>query len=172
MRGSTHYRYAGGGVINTEIVLSDVSADFAGSYLNRGIDATSSNEVLKAATGNSEHVYRVVFEWEPNETYTFSAVVKSGTLNWFKAREFGASKMDSFFNLQTAEFGSIPVECTPKIELLPDGFYKCSITFTVASSGFNNLIDFGLANSDNARTWDAETNDNILIKSIQLEKHL
>ena len=101
-------------------------------------------------------------------TYTWSAYVKAGTVNFVAIAEAFtlASAQKTWFNLSTGAVGTTNAAHTANIESLGNGWYRCSITF-VALAASVNLCQIYIADADN--DTNATDGDTIYIYGAQLE---
>jgi hypothetical protein len=85
--------------------------------------------------------------------YTTSVYAKKGTANFLRIRNLFSSitvvERNGWFNLNTGTLGTIDAGQTGTITDVGNGWYRCTLTGLVGSSGNANLVDIGFTNTDN-----------------------
>ena len=138
------------------------SEDFSDSsyYKNNATittdDATSPDGNVTAdkitSTGTTPYA-RETITHSTNTSYSVSIFAKKGNEDFLYIRALALSNQPTAsFNLSTGVLGTINSGLTAEIISLNNDWYRCIIKYTTSSSVPNNLIDFGIASSDNSRT--------------------
>jgi len=105
------------------MVGTTIGASIEGPYV--GMTATGMVE----STASTSHNFFQVYTNTVGKLHTESIMAKKGDRSWLLlAPDSAAPKV--WFNLDTGVLGSTAGGATGKIEALPNGFYRCSITFT------------------------------------------
>ena len=99
-------------------------------------DATTTAERLVAAASNAYHgLYQSPSIFGSNTTYTFSVYLKTTTGgDWFQVWSSYSGDKWANFNVRTGVTG-LSGGCTPSIQALGNGWFRCSITFLLDAIG-------------------------------------
>jgi hypothetical protein len=129
------------------------SEDFGTTWLDARLDTTSWLNQETAPDGNTTADKLIQASGEiaagnvqQNITlsagvHTFSVFAKKGTRNWISLRTNATgSNLDAWFNTDAGTVGTVDTGLTGKIEEYPNGWYRCSITFTATAGGKVFLI--------------------------------
>ena len=100
-------------------------------------------------------------------TYTSSIFAKANGINWirFYAAQFNAA---AFFNVQSGTIGTVQAGVTARIENYGNGWYRCSVTQTVTTTGTGQVY-INLTDSNGSGTVTASGTNGILFWGAQLE---
>jgi hypothetical protein len=98
--------------------------------------------------------------------YTLSAYVKSNGRNWFALGLLSTSNSISWFNISNGTIGTVQSASSATITNVGNGWYRCTITVTVAS-GANTPALF-LCNSDNSFNYTGNGTSGIYLWGAQL----
>jgi len=107
-----------------------------------------------------------------NTTYTWSVFAKKDGLNWLSLScvDFGGvANGYTHFDLENGAVGSTQNNITAKIQEYPDGWYRCSVTFTTNGTDATGNLYMYLAEADGDRIVDLDGTSSILIYGAQLE---
>jgi len=107
-------------------------------------DGTTTADGLIANTDNSSHFISYWSVLSADKTYTYSQFLKPGNKNWVRiiAYSWDSSWSETgrhivYFNISNGDIGltytTTYTNCSYKIKKLTNGWYRCSITFTVPS---------------------------------------
>lgn len=137
------------------------SEDFSnGIYNKNNATVTVNNTTAPDGTTNADKITstgtapyaRVTFTHSTLTTYTVSIFAKKGDENYLYIRALALSNQPiASFNLNTGALGTVNSGLTAEMQAYSNGWYRCIIKYTTASSISNNLIDFGFASSNNSR---------------------
>ena len=104
------------------------------------------------STGTTPYA-RETITHSTNTSYSVSIFAKKGNEDFLYIRALALSNQPTAsFNLSTGVLGTVNSGLTAEIISLNNDWYRCIIKYTTSSSVPNNLIDFGIASSDNSRT--------------------
>jgi hypothetical protein len=141
-------------------------------------DGDTTNKYIKLVddgTGGTGGVYvRLNFTVTANTTYTASAFFKADQLAFssIEANDYdGSTDGRQFFGLSGAgSLGTASNLDDSKIEAYPNGWYRCSITWTQGAADTDFQMRFLVANSISAQTVDLDGTSSVFIWGIQLEE--
>jgi len=121
-------------------------------------------------TSGSGRRFDVAFSATGGQVYTYSVYGKASGLNWIYLAIGGQLAQSTFFNVSTGQIGSIgtTLPITANIEIGPNGYYRCSITYTRGTTG-NAFITIGLCDDNNTLTATANGTDGIDFFGAQVE---
>jgi len=88
-------------------------------------------------------VFDSVSSLSSGSTYTFSVFAKKGTIDYIALRNENfttPNNSTSYFNISNGTLGTVDVDHTAKIENFGNGWYRCSITFTISTDTSGNLV--------------------------------
>jgi len=124
-------------------------------------------KIVESATTASHLISRSSITITSGTSYTLSAFAKAGGRNVFRLfYDDGVNNGYSFFNLSTGAKGT-ESGATGKIEAYSNGWYRCSITFTSAST--STYIQVLLAEDDETTIYAGNGTDGIFFYGAQLE---
>ena len=93
------------------------------------------------ATNNNHYALQSSIPTILSTVYTLSIYAKAGTLSWLRVIANFASQHWANFNLATGQLGQKAAGViTQRIEALPDGWYRCSITANTGGTSSSGLI--------------------------------
>jgi hypothetical protein len=141
-----------------------------------GLDGLVSADKLVAdteRTSGSARGLHVTTSKNTDTTYTHSIYVKKGNIDWFYMRAVASAGSSpnpySWFNINDGTLGMTQGGLIAKITQEKDGWFKCSITFTTASSIGLNREDIGIT-SYNGNFNVADAGSYVYIYGAQLEE--
>lgn len=88
-------------------------------------------------------IFDNIFSLTSSGTYTFSVFAKKGTINYVALRTENfttPSNSTSYFDLDSGTLGTIDSQHTAKITNYGNGWYRCSITFTLSTDVAGTLV--------------------------------
>lgn len=109
---------------------------------------TTADSLLETATTDF-HALTAAVTMALSTTHTFSIYAKPNGRDWLVMNLFtGATSPRTWFNVSTGTIGTVGSGATANITSVGNGWYRCSITVTTASSGTPN-IGIWTATADN-----------------------
>jgi len=104
------------------------------------------------------------------EDYVFSVFAKPNGKNYLNIRELlsNGNNNDTWFNVSTGAVGTTDADHTATITDVGNGWYRCSIKFSVNASRSTNIIMF-IADTDNSTTV-ADDGNGLYLWGAQLEQ--
>lgn len=99
--------------------------------------------------------------------YTFSVYVKAAGINWIGLEIYDVSARLSYFNLATGVTGTNASGNTSTITAVGNGWYRCTVTRTMSSTG--SAISVYLATADGVINYTGNGYSGIYIWGAQLE---
>ena len=118
-------------------------------FSNSGISPSGINDAweIQSTTINSETRVRQSYNYTIGNTITLSCFMKAGTVNFGIVRTYAISGGGRvWFDLLNGTIGTENTGLTGKIENYGNGWYRCSITGVIDTTG---AIDFAPAPADN-----------------------
>ena len=88
-------------------------------------------------------VFDSVSSLSSGSTYTFSVFAKKGTIDYIALRSENfttPNNSTSYFNISNGTLGTVDVDHTAKIVDFGNGWYRCSITFTISTDTSGSLV--------------------------------
>ena len=142
-------------------------------------DGDTSSKYIKLADDGSTGA-NTVFIYQPitvvaSTKYTASVFLKKDGLNWARLLAAGTGSVGDnnpakYFNLDTGVLGSGNAGIDDAtIEEYPNGWYRCSITWTQGASDTNFSFQIFLADADNDVTVDLDNTSSIFVWGAQVE---
>jgi hypothetical protein len=117
-------------------------------------DGSSTADTLTAAaTGNLRILRRQNAGLVANTAFRYAVYIKKNTSDWVALRfwDLGAGTA-AWFNINTGVTGTVQTGCTASITDAGNGWYRCSITRTMAGSIAYNECDIMVSSADNSDT--------------------
>ena len=115
---------------------------------------------------NSHIVYQAHPNLSANTKYTYSVYVKAGGRNWILLSTYIDRSYQVAFNVAAGTKGT-EANATGSIVAVGDGWYRCSITFTVAVAGTGSAYVF-LATGDGVTSYTGDGTSGIYLWGAQL----
>ena len=158
--------------------LLTYSSDFSNAVWAKGSSIITANTLVAPDGTISADTYTAITASETNirvsttqavsTAYTLSCYAKANTVSFLRLRNIaGVSGTNAWFNLITGTTATVNSGVTASIISVGNGFYRCSITVTTASTIPNNLCDIASANTD--ASISGVSGDSIYIWGAQLE---
>ena len=88
-------------------------------------------------------VFDFVSSLSSGSSYTFSVFAKKGTIDYISLRNENfttPNNSTSYFNISNGTLGTVDTDHTAKIIDYGNGWYRCSITFTISTDTSGNLV--------------------------------
>ena len=132
--------------------------------------AGGTNAFRVAETTTSDQRHEVYISISPSaSTFTYSVFAKAQERNWLQLTSYDYPNSHiSWFNLSTGVVGTNAAGNTPTITPVGNGWYRCSVTRTVASTS-GQYFQTGPANGDNNGAYAGDPTKGLLIYGAQLE---
>ena len=132
------------------------------------VGGTSAFRIAETTTSNQRHIaYNTI---TPSAaTFTYSVFAKAQERNWLQLISFDDPNLYyTWFNLSTGVVGTNAAGNTATITAVGNGWYRCSVTRTVASTGAQ-YIQTGPANGDNNSAYAGDPTKGLLVYGAQVE---
>jgi hypothetical protein len=131
-------------------------------------NGTLTADVLIANTDNDTHFTTQTFTGTA-VSHTFSAYAKANGLNHIALRLFNGSTQVglAYYNLSTGATGTVTAG-TASIQSVGNGWYRCSLTATLAASA-SCTADIFLANADNTNSFVGNAFSGVTLWGFQIE---
>ena len=132
------------------------------------VGGTSAFRIAETTTSNQRHMaYNAI---TPSaSTFTYSVFAKAQERNWLQLISYDAPNLYyTWFNLSTGVVGTNAAGNTSTITPVGNGWYRCSVTRTVASAVIQ-YIQTGPANGDNNGAYAGDPTKGLLIYGAQVE---
>lgn len=131
-------------------------------------NGTLTADVLIANTDNDTHFTTQTFTGTA-VSHTFSAYAKTNGLNHIALRLFNGSTQVglAYYNLSTGATGTVTAG-TASIQSVGNGWYRCSLTATLAASA-SCTADIFLANADNTNSFVGNAFSGVTLWGFQIE---
>jgi len=158
--------------------LISYSEDFSNSYWDKvgasvtsGFSAPSADSPLGASklvedTSTGNHRVEKGFSITNNEAHTFSVIAKAGEKSFIQLRS-NQTAGNTYFNLSNGTIGT-DSSTSSSIELIGDGWYRCSVSGVSISTA--NTIFIYLADADNSNSYTGDGTSGVYIFGAQLEQ--
>jgi hypothetical protein len=106
-----------------------------------------------------------------NTSQAFSVYAKAGTRSWIylSSLDKAGVQKDTYFNIAVGYVGTIASGHTARIEVLPNGWFRCSIVWSAASGGTGPTVYLALATADNTPTYSGDGASYVYLWGAQLE---
>lgn len=117
-------------------------------------------------------IFDNIFSLTSSGTYTFSVFAKKGTINYVALRTENLttpSNSTSYFDLDSGALGTIDSQHTAKITNYGNGWYRCSITFTLSTDVAGTLV-IRANEADNTPNVVMNGNKNIYLWGAMMEE--
>ena len=117
-------------------------------------------------------IFDNIFSLTSSGTYTFSVFAKKGTINYVALRTENfttPSNSTSYFDLDSGALGTIDSQHTAKITNYGNGWYRCSITFTLSTDVAGTLV-IRANEADNTPNVVMNGNKNIYLWGAMMEE--
>ena len=106
-------------------------------------------------------------------TYTFSAFLKAGTLNWASIATIlftTPANVSTYFDLENGVVGTVGSGHTATIQAVGNEWYRCSVTFTTDAVDTTGQCRVGLAESDGDGVIPLDGVSSIQVYGLQLDQ--
>ena len=127
---------------------------------------TTADKLVEDTTASSYHTVQRTYT-ATAAVYTFSVNMKAGERNWAAISLYNASTYFAYFNLATGAVGSVTPGATSAITSIGNGWYRCSITLTLAAASCATSV--WVASADNTYSYTGDGTSGIYIWGAQLE---
>lgn len=129
-------------------------------------DGTTNAEKLTPSTANDGHAL-IRTGSTTGTTYTISFFAKPAGYDWvFFEEGSGGNQRRTWFNISTGAVGTKNANHTASILLAPNGYYRCSVTYTAATTG---SFVFCPSPSDNTNVYAGNGSSGIYLWGLQNE---
>ena len=132
------------------------------------VGGTSAFRIAETTSSNQRHMaYNTI---TPSaSTFTYSVFAKAQERNWLQLISFDDPNLYyTWFNLSTGVVGTNAAGNTSTITPVGNGWYRCSVTRTVASTA-TQYIQTGPANGDNNGAYAGDPTKGLLVYGAQVE---
>jgi hypothetical protein len=105
-------------------------------------------------------------------TYTFSVFAKKDQVNFISLRTGGFSAPSSgntYFDIENGALGNVRPDHTANIKDYGNGWYRCSITFSVSGADATGILAIYANEQDNVITSQRDNTTSVLLFGAQLE---
>lgn len=102
------------------------------------------------------------------QAYTWSFYAKQAELSWVKLNAFDGTNRQTYFNLATGAVGTTAVGDTASIESVVDGWFRCIVSRTAASTA-NGGLSIEPTNADGSNSPSLTSGEGIYIWKGKLE---
>lgn len=99
-------------------------------------------------------------------SYTVSIYAKANQRNWINISWLSTANASAFFNLSTGTLGTVGSAATATITSVGDGWYRCTMTATLAVGA--NTLAYYLASANNTLSYTGNGTNGIFIWGAQL----
>jgi len=161
--------FARGGSI-THIYIDNVSIKEVSGFVSPSADSPLGAFKLVESSANSVHTIRAQETTISGVAYTFSLLAKADGRDFIKMRlenAAGSGQANVWFDVKNGVVGTIG-SGTAKIELISNGWYRCSITGT--TSGTSYLSRVYLSDADGSDSYTGNGTSGVYIFGAQLEQ--
>lgn len=110
---------------------------------------TNADSVIENGTTGAHALYNYGFSFTNGSAYTFSIFCKKGTRDWLAINLNDSTNTIAYFNINTGTVGNITGSMTASIVNYGNGWYRCSVTKTVAATSGGFVIYAASANGTN-----------------------
>jgi len=155
---------------NAAWVKLRINAFGSGSVANATIapnGSLSADLITENTTASDSHtLYQGTSSLPSGGKFVYSFYAKPNGRNWVQAVNYIDRDYSCFFDIQNGTVGSA-VNATGSITSVGDGWYRCSIAFTVAVAGASECYVF-LATANNTRSYTGDGTSGIYLWGAQL----
>jgi hypothetical protein len=160
-------------LITQSELFSDASWFKAGASVTSGFTSPSgAANAFKLVEDTSTGTHRIIrssITVSNNSTISNSIFVKKGGRDFVRLSSYdGTSGFYAYFDLNNGVIGTVGTDTTATITEMPNGWYKCTTTFTIV--GTNLLYELYACEIDNAVSYQGDGTSGIYIWGAQLEQ--
>lgn len=101
-----------------------------------------------------------------DSSYTVSVYAKANQRNWINITWLSTANASAFFNISNGTLGTIGSAATATITSVGNGWYRCTMTATLAAG--SNTLAYYLASADNTLTYTGDSVSGFFIWGAQL----
>ena len=148
-----------------------VNAFGSGSVVNATTapDGTSTADFICEDTNNDTHFIRQAVTVSSGVAHTFSVYAKAGTRSIVTVGESATTLRTATFDLSAGTVSNVGGSITATITALANGWYRCAITYTTASTTFNADIGIRTTSGAGFQTYTGDGASGIYLWGAQLE---
>lgn len=148
-----------------------INAFGSGSVVNATTapDGTSTADFICEDTNNDTHFIRQAVTVSSGVAHTFSVYAKAGTRSIVTVGESATTLRTATFDLSAGTVSNVGGSITATITALADGWYRCAITYTTASTTFNADIGTRTTSGAGFQTYNGDGTSGIYLWGAQLE---
>jgi hypothetical protein len=110
---------------------------------------TNADSIIENGATGIHVLYNYGFSFTNGTAYTFSLFCKKGTRDWVAINLNDSTNTIAYFNINTGVVGNITGSMTASITSYGNGWYRCSVTKTVAATSGGFAIYAASANGTN-----------------------
>ena len=110
-------------------------------------DGTLTAERITQSANQEYHGIYQAISWTA-VPYTVSIYAKKGTINYILMTYYDGNSFHTWFDINSGAAGTTAAGVTTTISSAPNGYYRCSITFTPSAGDGNVKISGRAANND------------------------
>jgi len=156
------YIYSSSGFVGS---IDNVSVKEVQGFASPSSDTPLGAFKLVEDTSTGVHTVTASISTAVGTTHTFSTYAKKGERNWIALFTDGDV---NYFDINSGTVGTIGAGITAKIELISNGWYRCSVTKTVINAG--STVRVFMADSDNGISYTGDGTSGVYIFGAQLEQ--
>jgi hypothetical protein len=138
-----------------------------------GNNATSPDGTTTAARIATTSATNAFGRYNPHTylaaAYTLSVFGKAGTYNYLAVDFSNASNLGAVFDLSNGTIGFTDAGITSTIKAYPNGWYRCTITGTMAAGANFPEVYLSGSRTANTRSWTGNGTQNLYVWGAQLE---
>ena len=148
-----------------------INAFGSGSVVNATTapDGTSTADFICEDTNNDTHFIRQAVTVSSGVAHTFSVYAKAGTRSIVTVGESATTLRTATFDLSAGTVSNVGGSITATITALADGWYRCAITYTTASTTFNADIGTRTTSGAGFQTYTGDGASGLYLWGAQLE---
>lgn len=107
------------------------------------------------------------------QAYTFSVYAKAAENDWILVdlTHYNVINQRCWFNISNGTLGTMATGCTGSTQDVGNGWYRCSVTCTISTTGQKWAPQIITANANNARHYAGTVGNGMLIWGAQLEQN-
>lgn len=125
------------------------------------------------AGGSGNVSLNKTFVLTTDTTYTFSVFAKKDQVNFISLRTAGFSSPSSgntYFDVENGALGNVRPDHTANIKDYGNGWYRCSITFSISGADATGILAIYANEQDNVLTSQRDDTTSVLLFGAQLEQ--
>jgi hypothetical protein len=130
--------------------------------------ATTADSLVENSANNAHSVFQTL-NISGSTLHSFSVYAKADSRNWITLFEnaTGANRR-TFFDLATGTLGTVDAAHTARMQQMPNGWWRCSISFTSAAAGSRNFA-VELASANNVVSYTGNGTGRVSLWGAQVE---